>query len=318
MAEWLYETGIGEARAILVEDGRISEAHVELPGLRAGSVVSARLTTILIPRRRGIATLDDGSEILIEPLAPVTEGATVHVAIIREAIAEPGAVKRAKGQLTDAEPCDGPDLAARIGRYRRISLHEEDAFEAAGWSECLEQAASGLIPFDGGMLRISLTPAMTLIDIDGDDALAGAEAAAQAIRRYNLTGNIGIDLPTVAGKAQRQAIAAAADAVLPRPYERTSVNGFGFLQIIRPRLRASLLEIVQNDLVGAAARALLRGAQRSGIIGASELVVAPALAAFLAARDDWIEALARELGGDVTIRADHTKTIVNGTFHRIG
>ena len=32
MAEWLYEEGIGENRAALVEGGQILEAAIELPG----------------------------------------------------------------------------------------------------------------------------------------------------------------------------------------------------------------------------------------------------------------------------------------------
>ena len=43
MAEWLYEAGIGEARAALVEDGAIVEARIELEGLRAGTVEEGRL-----------------------------------------------------------------------------------------------------------------------------------------------------------------------------------------------------------------------------------------------------------------------------------
>ena len=113
---------------------------------------------------------------------------------------------------------------------------------------------------------MSLTPAMTLFDVDGslppaELAIAGAAAAARAIRRLGIAGSIGIDLPTLAGRADRQAAAAALDAVLPQPFERTAVNGFGFLQIVRRRERPSLPEIVQGDPVGAAARALLRRAR---------------------------------------------------------
>ena len=107
---------------------------------------------------------------------------------------------------------------------------------------------------------MSLTPAMTLFDVDGalppaELALAGAAAAARAIRRFGLGGSIGIDLPTLADRADRQAAAAAFDSVLPPPFERTAVNGFGFLQIVRRRERASIAEIVQGDPAGAAARA---------------------------------------------------------------
>ena len=69
MAQWLYETGIGENRAILVEDGAILEAAIELPGApRVGAVAPARLAAILIPGRRGLAELDGGWEAVIEPL----------------------------------------------------------------------------------------------------------------------------------------------------------------------------------------------------------------------------------------------------------
>ena len=66
-----------------------------------------------------------------------------------------------------------------------------DRFEEAGWSELLEEAATGEIAFDGGALRMSLTPAMTLFDVDGSLppaalAEAGAAAAARAIRRFGI------------------------------------------------------------------------------------------------------------------------------------
>ncbi|HWT42993.1 MAG TPA: ribonuclease, partial [Sphingopyxis sp.] len=44
MAEWLYEAGIGEARAALVEDGEIVEARIEREGEgpRPGAILHAR------------------------------------------------------------------------------------------------------------------------------------------------------------------------------------------------------------------------------------------------------------------------------------
>ncbi len=302
MAEWLYETGIGECRAVLVEDGVIVEAQIELPGLRAGSVTDARLTSILVPGRRGVATLHDGTQVLIEPLPKITEGSAIRVEIVRETIPEPGALKRAKGRVTNADLCDGPALAERIGAHHFVGANDADFLEDAGWSECLEAAASGIVAFPGGTLRISLTPAMTLIDVDGDDARAGASAAGQAIRRFGISGNIGIDLPTVAGKAERHAIAEAFDAALPQPYERTAVNGFGFLQIIRPRARASLCEILHHDRAGASARALIRQVQRSGTIGATEIGASTKVIAAIECNTDWVSQLSRELGGTVSFR----------------
>ena len=299
MAEWLYEEGIGENRAILVEDDAILEAAIELPGLRAGTIVRARLASIA-----GIATLDDGTEAVVDPLPKgITEGACFHAGVVREAIPERGRPKPAKLRPTEEAQRPGPTLAERIGKPS-LSTAGPDRFEQAGWSELLEQAASGEIAFEGGALRMSLTPAMTLFDVDGSlppEALAraGAAAAARAIRRFGLAGSIGIDLPTLP-RERRQAAAQAVDELLPQPFERTAVNGFGFLQIVRRRERPSIAEIVQADPAGAAARALLRKAAR--LTGPVTLHAAPAVIDRIG--EDWLAQLQRRTGGTVALRAE--------------
>lgn len=320
MAEWLFEEGIGESRAILVEDGVIVEAVIELPGLRAGAVVPARLTSVPIPGRRGIATLENGEEALIEPIpAGLTEGAAFQAEILREAIPEAGRAKRAIARPTQDPPHAGPSLGERIGVAPQPP-YGPDRFEDAGWSDLLEEAATGEIAFPGGALRMSLTPAMTLFDVDGalplaDLAEAGAAAAARAIRRLGIGGSIGIDLPTLPDKAARQRAAAAVDALLPQPFERTAVNGFGFLQIVRRRTRPSIPEIMQGDPFGAAARALLRRAQRAPA-GALTLSAAPTVIARLEAQPDWISALARQAGGRVALQAEPGLAISAGHVHQ--
>jgi hypothetical protein len=316
LAEWLYEEGIGENRAILVEweaDSShpfILEAEIELPGApRTGSVIDARLAAILIPGRRAIAATADG-DVLVEPLPPgMSEGKRVRIEIVREAIAEPGRPKRAKGRISESPLREAPPLAARIGLALPPPLVGPDSFEEAGWSETLEQAASGEIPFAGGALRMSLTPAMTLFDVDGtlpaaDLAVKGAAAAAASIRRFGIGGSIGIDLPTLASRSERQAAAAAIDLVLPPPFERTAVNGFGFVQIVRPRARASLPEIMRTDPAGAAARALLRRAERTSGAGERVLTAAPAVVARLEEHPEWLEILGRRVGASIALRAD--------------
>lgn len=310
MAEWLYEEGIGENRAILVEDGAILEAEIELPGeLRVGAVAEARLTRILIPGRRGIATAGTGEELLVEPLPPaLSEGRTARVEILREAIAEPGRAKMAKGRITEDSVRDGMALAERISRCTRLRAHDPDRFEEAGWSELLEEALSGEIAFAGGALRMSLTPAMTLFDVDGSLppealAVAGAEAAARAIRRFGIGGSIGIDLPTLSSRGERQRAVGAFDALLPQPFERTAVNGFGFLQVIRPRPRASLPERLRRDPAAAAARALLRRAERHQGVGERTLTAAPSVVARLEENPTWIAELSRRLGATVRLQA---------------
>jgi Ribonuclease G/E len=319
LAEWLYEEGIGENRAILVEGGAIIEAAIELPGGPAvGSVVEARLARILVPGRRGLAALEGGLAAVVEPLpAALTEGQTLHVEIVREAIAEPGRAKLAKARWTEAAVQAGPSLHDRIGRPASRPDHGPDLFEEAGWSELLEEAASGEIAFSGGSLRMSLTPAMTLFDVDGtvpppDLAIAGAAAAARAIRRLAIGGSIGIDLPTLPARADRQRAAQALDALLPQPFERTAVNGFGFLQIVRRRERPSIAEIVQHDRAGAAARALLRRAGRSAGAGERTIRAAPAVIERIGANPGWTEALSRRIGAAIRLRAEPGLPISGG------
>ncbi|HJQ18240.1 MAG TPA: ribonuclease [Allosphingosinicella sp.] len=314
MAEWYFEQGIGEDRAILVEGDAIVEASLELPGLRAGAVLEARLAAILIPGRRAIVSLASGGDALLEPVpAELSEGQAIRVEIVREPIAESGRAKLAKCRLTDAAPCAGPALRERISRFgqslAKPPVLGRDVFEEAGWSELLEQAMSGDIPFTGGALRMSLTPAMTLFDVDGALsppalAVAGAAAAGRAIRRFAVAGSIGIDLPTLAARADRQAAAAALDQVLPQPFERTAVNGFGFLQIVRRRERASIAESLQGDPIGAAARALLRRAERVAGTGERILHAAPSVVARIEANPLWLAELGRRTGTAIALRAD--------------
>ena len=293
LAEWLHEEGIGEARAILVEDGEILEAMILLPGLRAGAVVEAKLVS-----NAGLAALPDGGEAVVEPLPRVSEGALFRAEVLREGIPEAGRPKPPKLKPTDQPAGAGPALPGRSAPRTG-----PDPFESAGWSELLEEALTGEIPFPGGALRMSLTPAMTLFDVDGSlppEALAGAgaAAAARAVRRLGIGGSIGIDLPTLP-KDRRQAAASIVDALLPQPFERTAVNGFGFLQIVRRRLRASIPEILRADPAAAAARALLRRAER--LQGRVAIHAAPRVILQLKARPAWLAELARRTGGDAAL-----------------
>lgn len=292
---------MGEARAALVADGRILAARVELPGtLRVGTVAPARLV------ERTIARLDDGAEVMLDRApAGVTQGARLMVEVTREAIPEPGRAKRARGRVTDAPAAAGADLRQRIAAsghpVRLMRAHEADALEAAGWSETLDEAIHGEIAFAGGVLRLSPTPAMTLFDVDGEGpldtlALRAATAVALAVERHDIGGSIGVDFPTLTGKAARQAVAEAVDAALPPPFERTAVNGFGFLQIVRPRPRASLPERLRDDPTGAAARAAMRVVERTPPHAGNRHRLPPVVHARIVEQEGWIDELVRRTG----------------------
>lgn len=304
MAEWLYEAGIGETRAALVEGGAIMKARIELEGLRAGTITTGRLRADLR------VELADG-EVLLNRAPGVSEGSLVTVRITREAIPEPGRAKLAKAMVTDETPAPGPDLLTRITAtdipVRQPRAHEPDLLEQAGWSEILEEAATGEIPFPGGALRMAVTPAMTLFDVDGSAppetlALAAARAVAAAIERHGITGSIGIDFPTLANKTARLVVADAIDAALPQPFERTGVNGFGFLQIVRRRTRASLPELLAADPAGAETRAELRRLERLlPPLPASHMVSGRVLRR-LHAQPGWTAELTRRIGGTIELK----------------
>jgi len=326
MAEWLYEEGIGEARAALIEHGRLVEALVERESdaVRAGAVVQGRLIATLIPRKRGVVRLISGEEALLEPIPPrLAEGANVLVEILREAVPEEGRPKRAKARVAPpgVKPHSGPSLLQRL-RATGIPVvpcpaHEEDRLETHGWSELMEEAMSGEVGTEAAALRLYLTPAMLLIDVDGSLPPAqlgpkGAKLAAQTVRRMGLAGSIGIDLPTMNNKDERMIAAAQIDKYLPPPFERTAVNGFGFLQIIRRRDRANLMELLREDPVRTAAMALLRRAERHGQGGPATITAAPAIIDLLHKRPDWIEQLARRRGGAIDLASDATLSISAG------
>lgn len=310
MPEWLYEAGIGETRAALVSDGRIIEAAIELEGSgpRAGAVAKARLVETIIPRLRGRVTLDTGEDALLDGIPPgLSEGRCLHVRIVREAIPEPGRQKLPKAVAASEEDAlqPGPDLVARIRAtgvpVRQCHAHEPDLLEVAGWSEVLDEAEGGEIAFPGGALRLSVTPAMTLFDVDGSLpaaplSVAAARAVGAAIVRHGLGGSIGVDFPTMADKAARKAAGDALDAALPLPFERTAINGFGFMQIVRRRVRASLPEILREDPAGAGLRAALRRAEREASAAPGPVMLSAQIAARLAARPDWQAELARRTG----------------------
>lgn len=301
MPEWWIERGIGETRTALVEDGQILEARILREGaVPAGTVLAARLTQ---SGARNAVAVAEGVDYLLPKGAPrVTQGASLTIEVTRELLGGGEPWKRPLARVSEEAPRPAPALAGRDLGFPS----QTDALDAVGWSDLIDEARSGIVAFPGGELRIALTPAMTLIDVDGSLApealaLAGATAAAHAIRRHGIGGSIGIDLPTCRGKAARQSIAEAIDAILPQPFERTAVNGFGFIQIVRPRRQASLLELAA-DRPAFEARALLRRAARE--VGATCLVAHPAVIAALVPA--WIEQLAAQVGGAVSLRADPT------------
>jgi len=326
LAEWIYEQGIGENRALLIEDGRTVEAHLEIfpAPLQPGDVLSMRVIEIQVPGKRAIVRrtapgaapdTNPDFEAILEPLPDRTSlKSDVLVEIIREPMFDGRVHKRAKARPAPPEAAAGGASALRdrikaTGHpIRTVDPYGPDLLEDAGWSEILEQGETGQVDFPGGALSIIPTQAMTLIDVDGwldadALALAAAEAAGRAIRLFGIGGSTVIDFPTMSNRDARKKVADAVIAGVGEGAEATAVNGFGLMQIIRPRPRRSLIELVRDDPPRRAAFALMRRAERSGLIGAVTITAAPIVVRAL----EWAKAdvqLALRLGGTVTLVAD--------------
>ena len=304
-ASWLIEEGIGERRALLVEGESVLAAKVMWPGeLAAGTRTTGKLTAKLKGTRRGVALLEGGTEALVDHLpASITEGQMRDLVITRAALAERGRLKRAQARVW-AEDTPSPHSGWPEGRIVRH-------FPAGLWEEVWHAASAGSLDFPGGEVLVSVTPAMTVIDIDGtgaprDVALAAIPAIAKALAWFDVGGNIGIDFPTLQTKEDRRAVDAAIDAALADwPHERTAMNGFGFVQLVARLAGPSLLHRFATARLGMAARMALRRAELAAEGGAGrrlQLTVHPALQAKL--KPAWIEELARRTGREVQVGCD--------------
>ena len=301
MPEWIIEAGIGETRAALVDGDEIIETRVRRDGVTpAGTILEAKLVAVA-PR---VTVEADGEEFLLpRGVSGVSEGGRLIIEVTREALGGAEPWKRGFARRTEEQPRPAPPLAK--GQPGTID----------GWDDLLEEARTGIVRFEGGDLRIEPTAAMTMIDVDGwlvPDKLAqmAAWAAARAIRRLDLGGSTGIDFPTLRDKAARAEADTILESYLARPFERTAMNGFGFVQIVRPRRRASLIELAQ-ERAAFESRALLRRVAFEPP-GPKRLVAHPAVGAVLEKQAGWLDALARQVGGAVGLRADPTLPMSGG------
>ncbi|MCB2080592.1 MAG: ribonuclease, partial [Novosphingobium sp.] len=304
-------------RAILVEGGSIIAARLFWPGrLTAGQVDDAVLVSRTAGSRRGTVRFGSGEEALIDSLPrEASEGAAIRVIVTRAAIAETGRFKLARVRPSKNDPCGAPSLAEHLAAGN-ASVSIVRGFPLNGWSDVFHEAWEGHIDFPGGSLTISPTPAMTVIDIDGllpPAALARAavEPVGQAIRRFDIAGSIGIDFPTLDSKEDRRAVDAALDTAIANwPHERTAMNGFGFVQLVARLERPSILHLIANNRAKAAARLLLRQAERIAEPGALLLTAHPGVLG--AIKPEWLTELARRSGREVRYNPDPALALQSG------
>ncbi len=304
LVEWLVEAGIGEDRAIQLRDGQIIAARIAVHGgLQPGTINAARITRKLAGAK-AIVQLDGGADAMLRRLpAGMCEGESLLVQITRSAIAEAGRHKLplARAAEEGAKPCLAPSLAQELGATglpvrSMVPGAPLDAFAAAGWDELLLDALAGQLDFPGGSLLISHTPAMTVVDVDGDLpprtlCLAAAAALADAVALFDLGGSIAVDFPSLAARVDRQAIDQALAGIAG---ERTAMNGFGLVQIVRQLVRPSLIDVMQGNPAAAAARMLMRRAERACGTGPIILIAPPSVSN--ATPSGWLDILQSRTG----------------------
>lgn len=333
----VWDAAPGETRCLLLENGVAAELHLlrtlSSPARSpAGSTHAARLISRL-GNGRGLIKLDSGEEALLHPVPAITEGAALNVIITRESLPEPGQWKRAL-----ARPADGDETPPLVGLPLHLAevdevicatpqalppalAHIPQRIDAAAVADAdidvlVEAARKGLIDFPGGTLSIERTRAMTIIDVDGSLAplalnIAAAGAIGRALRLFQITGPIGIDFVSMAGKADRQAVDAALGAALAPlgPLERTAISGFGFAHIIRPRTGPSVPEQLCGTTPGrlsveSQALALLREATRATGIGPRTLTARPAVIHLLRHWADVVAEGERAIGAPLNLVSD--------------
>ncbi|APE29240.1 ribonuclease [Aurantiacibacter gangjinensis] len=298
---WLVERGIGEDRFLLLEGEQVLAARIEVHGEpKPGDVYTCRLVSRTAGSARGTVHADAGFDILVDKLPrDVSEGSTLDIRLTRAPIVERGRTKMAQGRLADAS-----DAVEERAEAREVAQ-----FPAGLWEDVWDAASSGRLAFPGGEILCCPTPAMTVIDVDGDLApkplaLGAIEAIAQALRWFAIGGSVGIDFPTLQAKADRAEVNTALDeALLDWPHERTAMNGFGFVQLVARLRGPSLLDRFATARTAMCARFALRMAERArGDGGMLALRIHPALRAHLT--EDWIAQLARRIGKPVRIETD--------------
>lgn len=307
---WQVEEGIGEHRAILCRGGRIVAARIDWPGqLAAGQVEDAVLASRAKGSSRGTARFASGEEALVDRLPKdAQEGAALRLEVHRPAVRERGRSKLAQARPTDAPLRPAPSLAERLRDNGNGDVRIVRAFAGGDWNGLWLEAWQGACAFAGGTLQFFATPAMTLVDIDGSAdartlALAAADAFGEAVGRFDLSGSIGIDFPTLPAKADRKAVDERLSGALDHwPHEHTAMNGFGFVQLVARFERVSLLHRIGGARTGAAARQLLRQAEMVAEPGELLLTCHPGVRAAL--REEWLDELARRTGRQVRMETD--------------
>jgi ribonuclease G len=315
MCEIAFDASPGETRAVLFEGGIAVELHIFREGhTPSGSMIDVKI--ISKADGRAFLALSNGEEAVMTPPPSEPEGGTVRIEIIRARICEPGEIKLAIARASEADPREiGED------QWRAELSKRADAVIQAGpdFDDNFDIAQAGRSDVAGATIWFERTKAGLVFDVDGSgDAFAincaAAAGIARLLRLFQIGGATMIDFVGMENKSARLAVADAFDAASsgdPRGFERTAINGYGLMQVIRAKRGPSILDTVfgtrrvspsDETLI----LAMLRAASRASGAGVRRCVTTPALAAQLGLPiwQPLIAQAARQAGAPIEIVAD--------------
>lgn len=287
LTEYWIDDAPGERRAAIVENDDIVEIHLH----RFGQFVVGETGSGRIARKTPAGSYlqsDDGRELLVRHQVSMPEGTRVGFEVTRGAIAEPGLTKLAEAKILESVPVS--PVTAKL-----LWVAQNGGAQATrDISDAFDIAIAGVSHAGDAAISFQRTKAGLVFDIDGTGDplainLAAATEIARLLRLYQVGAMAMIDFIAVDSKSARQAVAEAFDAeaaIDPRPYERTAVNGFGMMQVVRPRPMPSVLDQLFGTRIASPsdetqALWLLRAVAGSSGFGARTITAPPAVAMLL-------------------------------------
>ena len=305
----------GERRAAVVENGNIVEIHIQRDALWALGECGVGRIDRKTPSGAYVVA-DDGSTLLLRGKTNALEGARVMFEVTREAISEPGRTKPPEIVLRDSarHPLIDKDALwdARLASLGQSAIN-------ASIAEGFDVAIAGQSQLGDVTISFQRTKAGLVFDIDGiGDPFAinmvAATEIARLLRLYQVGAMVLIDFVSMESKAQRTQIAEAFDAASvldPRSFERTAINGYGMMQVVRARPRPSVLDQLFGTRIAALsdetqAYWLLRAVAQSLGFGARTVTTRPEVATLLQSERwaTWRAQAARLAGADMQVVAD--------------
>ena len=319
MPEIWRDDAPGERRAARVENGNIVEIHIQRDALWAlGETGTGRIDR-KTPSGAYVVT-DDGHELLLRSKISDPEGTRVTFEVTREAIAEPGRIKPTEILLRDSGAL--PSLPKDALWDARLTSFAQPVISAS-IADGFDIALSGQSKLGSVIISFQCTKAGLAFDVDGigsafDINQVAAAEIARLLRLYQVGAMVMIDFVSMEPKAQRTQIAEIFDAASrsdARPFERTAINGYGFMQVVRARPRPSVLDHLFGTRIAALsdetqAYWLLRAVAQSSGFGARTVTALPDVATLLESQTwaGWRTQAMRAAGADVLVVADEKAT----------